>query len=304
MVIGAGAVGSYYGALLARADHDVTLIARGPHLAALAHQGVVSVREPDGSLWHATVSAEPAPRADSAPDLAIITTKSHHTLEAARVLGPAVGPETHVLSLQNGVENVVRAEEILGEGRVLAGQAFVGAWIEDPGTVVHGAEGKVSVGDPGGGETERAKALFHLVAPAWDVSLASDIVTDQWKKLLWNAGFNALCAIADCTAGAALALPQGERLVRGAMHEVVALAAAHGVSLTAEDVDEMAQPNPSLVDYRPSTARDLAAGKPLERDALCGFIARSGREHQVPTPLNDTLDALLALREPPQQPSV
>lgn len=257
-------------------------------------EGRVGVREPDGSLWHAAVRAAAEPR--EAADLAIITTKSHHTREAARALAAVIRPDTLVLSLQNGVENVARAEEILGAGRLLAGQAFVGVWIDEPGTVVHGAEGRVSIGDPAGGPTDRARRLHRLLTGAWDVSLADDIVHDQWRKLLWNAGFNALCAITGCTAGEALALPEGAAVVRTAMEEVVALAATHDVRLSAEDVDEMSRPNPELEHYRPSTARDLDAGKPVERDALCGFVARDGRVRGVPTPVNATLDALLGLR--------
>ena len=129
------------------------------------------------------------------------------------------------------------------------------------------------------------------------MTLSDDIVHDQWHKLLWNAGFNAICAVTGATAGEALATPGSAALVRGAMWEVVAVAARHGVTLTQADVDEMAAPNPELRDYHPSTARDLAAGKPLERDALCGFLARQGAALGVPTPVNAVLDGLLALQE-------
>jgi 2-dehydropantoate 2-reductase len=129
------------------------------------------------------------------------------------------------------------------------------------------------------------------------VTLSGDIIRDLWHKLLWNAGFNAICAVTGATAGEALATPASERMVREAMREVVAVAAAHGVALTDADVDEMAAPDPELWGYRPSTARDLDAGKRLERDALCGFLAREGTRLGVPTPVNAVLDALLALQE-------
>jgi 2-dehydropantoate 2-reductase len=296
LVMGAGGVGSYYGALLARAGHDVCLVARGPHLRALRSSGEIAVQEPDGSLWHRPVAAEAAPTGPP-PDLAIVTTKSHHTLDAARALAPAVGPNTLMLSLQNGVENVARIDSVLGPGRCLAGQAFVGVWVERPGTVVHGAEGHVSIGDPAGGITPRARQAHALLESAWDVSLAQDIVRDQWRKLLWNAGFNALCAITGCTAGEALADPAGAPGGRGAVSEGGAVAEANGITLTRDDVEEMAEDKPSLRDYRPSTARDLEAGKPVERDALCGFLSREGARHGLDTPVNDLLDALLGLSE-------
>jgi len=291
-------VGSYYGALLGRAGHDVRLICRGSHLDAMSRSGGISVAESDGTLWHQAVSATQRP-APPPPDLALITTKSHDTLAAAEALAPVIGDRTMVLSLQNGVENVSRAERALGTGRVLAGQAFVGVWIDEPGIVVHGAEGRVSIGDPLGGVTERAKRAHGLLAQAWDVTLADDIVFDQWKKLLWNAGFNALCAITGCTAGQALAEPSAASTVRAAMQEVVAIAREHGITLSEADVEEMAADNPQLREYRPSTARDLDAGKAVESDALCGFISREGAHLGVPTPVNDVLDALLGLRQAP-----
>ena len=291
--MGAGAVGSYYGALLARDGHDVTLVARGAHLEALGAHGAVVVREADGSRWEAPVRALAAP--ESPADLAILATKSHHTLPAARALAGALGPDDTVLCLQNGVENVERAASFLGP-RVLGGIAFVGVRVADPGVVEHEAEGWVRIGDPAG-TTARARAARALLAHSWDVELSADIVRDQWHKLLWNIGFNALCAITGATAGEALATPASAALVREAMEEVVALAAGRGVGLTAADVDGMAAPNPELRDYRPSTARDLEAGKPLERDALCGFVVREGRAQGVPTPVNRVLDGLLQLQE-------
>ena len=293
--MGAGAVGTYYGALLARDGHAVTMVARGAHLDALRAAGRAVVREADGPRWFAPVRAVARPEGPAC-DLVIVTTKSHHTLDAAAALAPVVGPDTTILSLQNGVENVGRLASRLGAERVLGAIAFVGLRVDEPGVVDHEAEGWVRMGDPAG-LTARARATFAIVEPSWDVVLSERIVHDQWHKLLWNAGFNAICAVTGATAGEALATPDSEALVRGAMWEVVAVGACHGVALGAEDVDEMAAPNHELRDYHPSTARDLAAGKPLERDALCGFLAREGAALGVPTPINAVLDGLLALQE-------
>ena len=293
--MGAGAVGTYYGALLGRAGHDLTLVARGDHLAEMRRSGTAIVREADGSRWSVPVRALDVPEGP-APDLAIVTTKSHHTRAAAEALAPVLGPETPVLSLQNGVENVGRLARVLGAHRVLGGIAFVGLAVDEPGVVDHEAEGWVRMGDPAGA-TDLARRVFDLLAPAWDVALSDAIVHDQWHKLLWNAGFNAICAVTGATAGETLTTPGSEALVREAMWEVVAVAARHGVTLTEEDVAGMAAPNAALRDYHPSTARDLAAGKPLERDALCGFLAREGAALGVPVPVNRVLDGLLALQE-------
>lgn len=293
-VVGAGAVGSYYGALLARDGAELTLVARGAHLEALRDQGAVHVREPDGSRW--SVPARALAQPDGAADLVIVATKSHHTVAAAEGLAPVIADDTPVLSLQNGVENVGRLAAVLGAGRVLGGIAFVGLRITEPGTVDHQAQGWVRYGDPAG-ITPLAERARALIGTSWDAVLSADIIHDQWHKLLWNIGFNAVCAISGATAGRALATPAPRALVRAAMMEAVAVAAHHGITLTPAEVDQMAADDPQLRDYRPSTAQDAMAGKRLERDALCGFIARAGARLGVPVPVNDTLDALLELHD-------
>ncbi len=271
------------------------MIARGARLEGLARRGRVSVVEADGRRWSAPVHAASEP-ADVA-DLVVVTTKSHHTPEVAEMAAAAVAPSGALLSLQNGVENVAHLDRAAGRRRTLAGLAFVGLWIPEPGVVAHGAEGAVKVGDPAGGATARARRLHALLAPSWDVTLSEDIVLDQWRKLLWNIGFNALCAVTGATAGEALAVPESRALVREAMREAVAIAAGHSIALTERDVDEMAAHNEQLRDYRPSTARDLDESKRVEREALCGFVVREGRRLGVDVPVNRVLDGLLALQE-------
>lgn len=295
--MGAGAVGSYYGALLARAGHAVTAVARGAHLRAVAAHGGVRVREPDGTTWSAPMAAVAAPAAP-APDLAVVTVKSQDTRRAAEALRAAIGPATVVLSLQNGVENVGVLREVLGAGGppVLGGLAFVGLRIAEPGVVWHQAEGRVTLGDPEGGLSPAARWAHDVVTPAWDATLTPDIVRAQWDKLLWNAGFNTLCAVTGATAGEALATAESAALVRQAMDEVVAVARARGVGIGQDEVAAMAAYNPGLRDYLPSTAQDLRAGKAVERDALSGFVVREGARLGIATPVNRVLDALLALQ--------
>jgi len=158
------------------------------------------------------------------------------------------------------------------------------------------AEGRVSIGEPDGGVTARARRVHRLLAGAWEVSLSEDIRYEQWKKLLWNVGFNAICAVTGCTAGEALGTRESDLLVRQAMMELVAVARRNDVPLSAADVDEMAAFNPRLSAYRPSTARDLDAGRAVEREAISGFVLREGARFDVDTPVNRVLDALLALQ--------
>ena len=147
------------------------------------------------------------------------------------------------------------------------------------------------------GPRTRARAVHAIVAPAWDVTLSEQIVHDQWHKLLWNAGFNAICAVTGATAGEALATPVSEELVRAAMWEVVAVAARHGVTLTADDVDEMAAPQagaarlPPLHRARPGRRQAARARRAVRVPGARGRRARGAR------PVNRVLDGLLALQE-------
>jgi 2-dehydropantoate 2-reductase len=294
-------MGSYYGALLARGGHRVTLVARGRHLEALQEAGQVTVREHNGPDWTVPVEAVAQPTAGSY-DLAIVTTKSHDTLAAASALAVALDPAVPVLSLQNGVENAGRLADALGP-RVIAGLAFVGLRINEPGIVDHQAQGWTVIGDPAGGPTPLSREVFALLDPHWEVRLSDDIVLDQWSKLLWNVGFNTMCAITGSTAGELLATPESAALVRKAMQEVVAVAHARGIALTDAHVEAMAADDPQLRDYRPSTAQDIDAGKRVERDALSAFVVRQGIEWNVPTPVNHVLDGLLALQDERRQRS-
>jgi 2-dehydropantoate 2-reductase len=293
--MGAGAVGSYYGALLARSGHRVTLVTLRDHLAALTSRGVVAVREPDGTTWTAPVTAAPTPD-PPAPALVILSTKSQDTRNAALALAPAIGPETIIVSLQNGVENVGRIRAALPTATVVAGLVFVGLQITDPGTVDHHGEGRVTIGDPDGAAPGAPGAVAAIAGDAWELEVSSDITRAQWTKLLWNVGFNTLCAVTGATAGEVLATPESAALVAEAVSEANALAAARGIAIPEGDIAAMQAYRPALRTFLPSTAQDIAGGREPERDILTAFVLREGRRLGIPTPVNAVLDALLALQ--------
>lgn len=293
--MGAGAVGSYYGGLLARDGHDVALVTRGAHLEALQEAGVIAIREPDGTVWTAPIRASERPQPGPI-DLAIVTTKSHHTIEAADALRPVLGPQTILCTLQNGVENIARLSTALPDNPILGGLVFVGLAIDIPGTVFHHGEGRVTIGDPTGAMPEVLSHAHDIIGQSWQLTITPDIASAQWTKLLWNVGFNTICAITGASAGEALMTPESAALVIGSMREAVALARANGIVLAESAVDEMSAFLPGMERFLPSTAQDVAAGKEPERDTLSGFIVREGRRLGIPTPINDVLDGLLALQ--------
>jgi len=279
------------------------MVTRGPHLEALRRTGRILVRESDGGVWSAPVACADAPLDDPDVELVVVTVKSHDTSTVAQLLGRgrAIPPNAIVLSLQNGVENVGRLAAALGHWRVLGATAFVGLWRERPGEVVHGAEGLVTIGHPTDPDAPALAAVTALVGGSWRLERTSDLDHALWHKLLWNVGFNPLCAATGASAGSLLARPEHARLVRAAMEEAQAVAGARGVMISDADVEDMARDRPSFLGYLPSTARDALAGRRLERDALCGFVAREGARLGIPTPVNAALDAVLALQEGERQ---
>jgi len=269
-VVGAGAVGSYYGALLARDGHEVTLVTRGPHLEALRAQGALIVREAGGSTWRVPVRAEAAPVAGA--ELVIVATKSHHTLAAAGALAPVLAPDTPVLSLQNGVENVARLASVVGGHRVLGGIAFVGL-------SHHHTRHRRSSGS-------RVGALRRSRRPH-DRSARQVMASSSRPGMSPLVGRHRPRPVAQ--AAVERRLQCGVRHLRchrrpRARHPRTAVAwcappwrrwwrwpPTTACTLTEAEVDGMAAYDAQLRDYRPSTAQDVAAGKRLERDALCGF---------------------------------
>lgn len=295
LVMGAGAVGGYFGALLARAGIETAFVARGAHLEAMRAKGL-HVTSPQGD-FHVGARAVADPREAGPADLVLFCVKSHHTEEAARALAPALGGTTAVLTLQNGVENEAALGRVVGEERVLPGVAYVSAAVEGPGMIRHVAEGSVAFGEADGSASARARAIEALFRRAGVNPMLSDNIWGlKWAKLAWNATFNTLNALVGGTfdrIGADEALLNvGER----AMREVAAVAVAAGVRFPEHAVARGLAWARQALPIKTSTLQDLEAGRRLELDALTGAVVRRASALGVPVPTVATLHALLAAR--------
>lgn len=295
LVMGAGAVGAYFGGLLARAGLDPILVARGPHLEAMREEGL-RVRSPLGD-FHVPAKAVGDPRQAAGADLVLFCVKSYDTEAAAGALAPALGERTAVLSLQNGVENEVVLARVLGAGRVLPGVAYVSAAVEAPGVVRHMAEGSIAFGEPDGASSDRAAAMEEVFARAGIRATCSDNIWGlKWAKLAWNGTFNSLNALVGGTLDRVGTDEVLMQVAARAMREVAAVAAAAGVRFPdgaiARGLAWTRQGHP----IRTSTLQDLEAGRRLEMDALTGTVVRRAAGLGVPIPTVATLHALLAAR--------
>ena len=294
LVYGAGGVGAFFGALLARAGRDVRFVARGAQLEAMQTRGL-RIRSPllgDIEVPRVSVGARAA---DSGPaDLVLVCVKTHQTESILDDLAAAVGEETVLIALQNGVESDEQLAARFGRSRVLPAAVYVGATIEEPGVVSHAAPARISIGARSGFDDRRLEAVREVLAATGQVvQVSPDIQRERWRKLMWNASFNTVSAVTLRTPAELLAMPETRALIVRIMSEVADVARAAGIDLRQSDIDEHLAWTERASGMRTSTMVDRERGRTMEADALIGVIARKGREAGIATPASETMYALM-----------
>lgn len=285
LVMGSGGTGGYFGAKLARAGEDVTFVARGAHLAALRADGMRIKSAAEGE-W--TVRAPAVERLDGLPpaDLVLFCVKSFDTEEAAALIRPVVGPETGVLSIQNGVDNEEKLARVLGAGHVLGGAVRVFATIEAPGVITHTFGGHLAFGEMDGRETARARAFLAACQKASiPVELVGDVTRTLWDKYVFLTTHAGMTALTRCSAGVLRAIPEVREVYRRIASEIIAVGRAAGVKLD----DAMLEQGFKFLDTVAPNAfsslhYDLMHGKRLELEALHGHVVRLAERYQAPAP--------------------
>ncbi len=300
--MGAGAVGCYFGGMLARAGAPVTLIGRSPHVEAIAAEGLLL--DTRGFSGRVIVEASHEAAAARGAELVLVAVKTYDTETAGRALAPHLDAGATVLSLQNGVENAAVLREATGRDAFPA-VVWVAAEMTAPGTLTHAGRGDLVVGDPrqgSAGAAHRARALAEI-ARVFEASGVSCVVSDEidaelWSKLAANCAFNAVSALARARYGRIGASPAGRRLLTEAVGEVLSVAAASGVAMGARDpLAATLKLAETMAEATSSMAQDLSRGRRTEIDAMNGFVARRGEALGVPTPVNRALAALVGLLE-------
>jgi 2-dehydropantoate 2-reductase len=297
-VMGAGAVGGYFGGLLAKGGLDVTFIARGKHLEAIRAHGL-RIKSYKGDF---TVKAKATsdPKEIGPMELILFCVKSQDTEAATRQCLPMVKDNTIVLCLQNGIDNEEKIAAIVGVDKVLGGVAYLGASIVEPGVILHVAEGRIAFGEMQGGISDRVKRLDQIFREAGvPAEVSSNIQAILWGKLIWNAAFNALNTLVGGEVKTLVERPETRALARQVMEEVRAVAVANDVPLPEDLVERLLKwTDTAAIEMKTSTRQDLEAGKPLEIEALNGVVVRKGLAAGVPTPYNFALYALLKAINP------
>ena len=305
-VVGAGAVGSVYGALLARSGHEVTLV-------DVATEQVDAINR-DGIVLAGAGGDEPSVPAAASTDAAavrgaeavLVLVKAYATGAAARSLAPHLGEDAIAVTLQNGLGNDRALAAVLGPERVVAGATTVGAELLGPGRVAAAPtalEGGslTSLGAPAAGSPARAAAgrlADALNGSGLPAELRDDVEIVIWRKLAFTASMGPLCALLRCSVADALESEPGRRALRRMFGEVVAVGAACGVELDAADLWEQALATwGGIGPHRPSLAVDHEAGRPTEIEALSGAVAALAAEHGVPAPAAELAAALIGVAQ-------
>ena len=292
-VMGAGAVGCYYGALLARAGHDVTLIARPAHVQAIAQAGGLWLHTDAGAECIALRASSQASAVRGA-QWVLFCVKSTDTDSAGHAMAAHLDANAVVLSLQNGVDNAERLQAILGQA-VLPSVVYVASTMAAPGQVRHLGRGDVVLG-AGPASAAIASVLRSAAIPA---EISDNVTSALWAKLVLNCVYNPLSAITRLPYGAIASCPGLDvaQVMADVVQECQAVAQARGVALPADILASTLALAQAMPQQFSSTAQDLARGKRSEIDHLNGFIVRQGAALGIATPVNRLLHTLVRLLE-------
>jgi 2-dehydropantoate 2-reductase len=296
-IMGAGGVGGYYGARLVAAGEEVHFIARGAHLAAIREHGL-KVESQHGDLLIHPANATDDPATIGPVDVVLFCTKLWDTESAGEAIRPLIGPDTAVISAQNGVEAEEILGRILGPGHVMGGVSFIFALIAEPGRILHSGPAHLLVfGELDGRVTPRARAfLTACEAAGFEARMSDDIRKDLWEKFVYLASLSGVTCVTRSSIGPILAEPATRALFEAAITEAAAVGRALGAPL-ADDVvaERMATADGLPPGVKSSMLNDLERGNRLELPWLSGGIVRLGREAGIATPTHRFIEQALKL---------
>ena len=308
-IYGAGAIGGYLGVQLALAGEDVTLVARGPHLAAMRTRGLKLLVGGEERIAHPRCTDDPSEVGPQ--DYVIVTLKAHSVPDVVYAMQPLLGPDTAVVTATNGVPwwyfyglegpwRDVRLESVdpggvqwqkIGPERAIGCVVYPATEVVEPGVIRHLDGDRFTLGEPTGDKTERVQALSRVLIVAGFRAPIRDIRDELWVKLWGNLSFNPISALTLETLDVVATDPGTRGVARAMMLEARAVGEKLGVRFKV-DVDQRIDGAAAVGSHRTSMLQDLDKGRPMEIDALVGAVQEMGRLVELPTP---TIDVVLAL---------
>lgn len=299
LIVGAGAVGGYFGGLLAKGGEDVVFLARGEHLKAIQKNGL-SVKSIKGD-FHIKVRAIDKLSDTEKFDLIIFAVKSYNLPDACGMIKNAVRDDTIIMSLLNGVDSEEVVGNFFGADKVIGSVAFIGSQILEPGVILHTASGMITMGElnpptlpslskgkgGSGGRCEKILRIFEKAGiPA---KLSEDIKKDIWAKMVWNAGLNAITALTCSMVSNVLSIPESRRIVEMAMKETINVAKGRGIKLSEDIIEKTISKTLKAGDIKTSMLQDREKGRKMEIESINGAVVMMGKELNIPVPVNETL---------------
>jgi 2-dehydropantoate 2-reductase len=292
LVVGAGSVGGFFGAHLAKSNPNVSFLLRPKTLAAVRQHGL-TIRSASGTFT-VRPSAASDPRELPRPDLIILGVKAYDLDEVMRQIEPVMTDRTVILTLQNGIDTEDRIIARFKRDCVVGGVAFIYSKIVEPGVIDHYKKGAVAIGELMGHESERLLTIRDLFTAAGiPCQLSKDIRRSKWEKMCWNCVFNPVTVLINDRVAKALDHPEMLRVIHQIVDEIAAVSAAVKVPLPANMPERVVKATQEIRDIHTSMYDDWKAGRPTEIDYLNGYIVRLGREFGIPTPVNEALTAMI-----------
>lgn len=291
---GAGAIGSFYGAMLERSGlAEVWFVDRGKQLAALREKGL-RVESLFGNFTIEKVNVTDNPNEIGEADLVIVSVKQYQNAGIIEALKPLTGEKTSLMLFQNGVEGHEVLIENFGAEKVIGGVPIISVNMIEPGFVRHVSTGEIAVGEFNGEISKRAQKIADLFQNSGVLAKISDNINEMlWHKLLWNIGFTGLICLTQCNSHEILNVPEGRKLVESAITEAIAVGKAQGYNFAPNHLELIIQGTEKSAPIRTSMLIDREVGNPLEHEAITGVVVRRGNKLGIATPVNELIYATL-----------
>jgi len=301
VIVGAGAIGGFYGAILHRAGARVELVMRSD--AELVREHGLTIDSDVAELGDLSFTPADVHAASDTPapgaDFVICCVKVVPGIDRAALIAPWLGPDSAIALIENGIDIEPAIRQALPDHRLVSGLAFVAVSKTAPGRLHHHAYGRVSLGNwPGGIDSTVTRLADLLNAGGIRAKCTESIVAERWGKSLWNTPFNPVSVLADGTdTDIMLDTPGGETLIRALMAEVAAVAAADGHPLPADAIDKNIAATRTMNAYRNSMALDQRSGRALEIEAILGNVCALAERYEIAVPRLAMLHTLIAMKQ-------
>ena len=294
-IFGSGGVGGYFGGRLSASGEDVTFLARGAHLRALQEEGL-RIASPNGDLHLPKVKATDRPEAIGPVDAVLFTVKMYDVDSSAATLSPLIGPDTVVITLQNGVEAMDMVANHVGPGHVAGGAAYIVVVIDAPGRLRHTTADRLVFGERDGTRSARLAAFEQAgLRAGFKAELSTNVETDLWIKFVRLSTWSAMTTVTRSPMGVVREDPALFAMMMRAIDEAIAVGTARGIAFPPDLVEgtvKMIKGFPAS--SKSSMLEDLERGRPLELPWLSGAVVRLGKAAGVPTPTHEFVATVLA----------